>query len=215
MVMEQIQIIFEKGGVMMIPLGICSFLVVLITIERLLFLRKGKLVSSVFYEQWRKWFSSNMSLDHKPKVLRRSVLSGIFHPISTFFPLGGNRLEERISDLSRKEKHKLEQGLVFLDTIAGIAPLFGLLGTALGMVDVFSRLSMAGEAKMEALSSGISQALFTTVAGLFIGIPALIAYNLFTRHVDNILVRAEDQVNALVDEFGDLMTSEPADEVEK
>ena len=212
---EQVQIILEKGGVMMIPLAICSFLVILITVERLLFLRRGKLVSSKYYEQWKKWFSSNMPLNKKPEEQRRSIVGGIFYPISTFFPLGGNRLEERISDLSRKEKHKLEQGLVFLDTIAGIAPLFGLLGTALGMVDVFSRLSLAGEAKMEALSSGISQALFTTVAGLFIGIPALIAYNLFTRHVDNILVRAEDQVNALVDEFGHLMSAEPAGEVGK
>lgn len=209
---EQLQIIFDKGGVMMIPLVICSFLVVLITIERFLFLRKQKLVSTKFYDQWRSWFSSDMSEKEKPGIQNNSVLFHIFHPICTFFPFTGNRLEERLSDLSRKEKHRLEKGLVFLDTIAGIAPLFGLLGTALGMVDVFAQLSLAGEAKMEALSTGISQALFTTVAGLFIGIPALIAYNLFTRHVDNILVTAEDQVNALVDEFGHLMAHELSDE---
>ncbi|MGK0290833.1 MAG: biopolymer transport protein ExbB, partial [bacterium] len=120
-------------------------------------------------------------------------------------PMPHERLEERIADLSRKQKHQLERGMVFLETIAGIAPLFGLLGTALGMVEVFSRLSAMGEAKISALSSGISQALFTTVAGLFIGIPALIAYNLLNRHIQNLLIEAENQINLLVDGFHDQM----------
>ena len=88
-----------------------------------------------------------------------------------------------------------------MDTIAGIAPLFGLLGTALGMVEVFSRLSGSGETKMEALSSGISEALYTTVTGLVIGIPALIAYNLLSRQIDNLLLIADEQVNDLLTEF--------------
>ena len=95
-----------------------------------------------------------------------------------------------------------------MDTIAGIAPLFGLLGTALGMVEVFSRLSITGEAKMSALSSGISQALFTTVAGLCIGIPSLIAFNLLSRHIERILIITEDQLNTLIDEHYTTIVSE-------
>lgn len=205
---EQLELILEKGGMMMVPLSICSFIVVLITLERVLYLRKGRLISTDAYEAWQKWFSSNMATPHPSQGTSNAILDGIFTPISTYFPLSNARLEERIADLSRKEKHKLEKGLVFLDTTAGIAPLFGLLGTALGMVDVFSRLSLAGEAKMEALSIGISQALFTTVAGLFIGIPALIAYNLLSRHVDGILLKVEGQVNTLIDEFGHMMSGE-------
>ena len=94
----------------------------------------------------------------------------------------------------------MEQGLVLLDTIAGVAPLLGLLGTALGMIRVFAQLSTTGAAKMEALSSGISEALFTTVTGLCIGIPALIAANLISRHIDNLMLNLEDQLNQLLDE---------------
>ncbi len=191
---------------MMFPLAVCSFLVVLITLERLFILRKKRLVSQDDYEYWQNWFKtqSNATPAEDPN---RSLLGQIIGPVAEFFPMRSNRLEERISDLSRKEKHKLERGLVFLDTIAGVAPLFGLLGTALGMVDVFSQLSTIGEAKMEALSSGISEALFTTVTGLFIGIPALVAYNLLSRHIDSILISVEEYVNLILDEFGSQIIS--------
>ncbi len=185
----------------MIPLAVCSFLVLLITLERLLILRNGRLISKKYLKNWKQWFQSDMRHTALPNKKKPSILNCMLVPLIHYFPLPQSRLEERLADISRKEKHRLERGLVILDTIAGIAPLFGLLGTALGMVEVFSRLSVAGEAKMSALSSGISQALFTTVAGLCIGIPALIAYNLFSRHVESILLTAEDQLNQLIDEF--------------
>ncbi len=196
---NQLEIILDKGGIMMMPLGLCSFLVVLIIIERMIALRRGKLISDKQFAAWSRW----MDLDFESKALPRfrsgSVLNRILQSISSYLPLPQDRLEERFSDLARREKHKLERGLVLLDTIAGIAPLFGLLGTALGMVEVFSRLSVTSESKMSALSSGISEALFTTVAGLCIGIPSLIAFNLFSRHIDKVLITTEDQLNQLID----------------
>ncbi len=183
----------------MIPLAACSFIVLLVIIERLLVLRSGRLTSLKAMAAWDTWFANNLDEDKKPKPVLSSVPVSILSSLVDYFPLSRSRLEERITDLGRMEKHRLERGLVFLDTIAGIAPLFGLLGTALGMVEVFSRLSVAGEAKMSALSSGISQALFTTVTGLCIGIPALIAFNLFSRHIEKILIQTEDQINRFID----------------
>ncbi len=196
---EQFNIIMDKGGVMMIPLLICSFIVMLVTLERLFSLRKNRILPGSNLQKWQNWISGGMDPQELPRRCSASIIDAVLHPLSGHLPLGENRLEERMGDLARKEKHRLERGLVFLDTIAGIAPLFGLLGTALGMVEVFSRLSAAGEAKMSALSSGISQALFTTVAGLCIGIPALIGYNLFSRQIERILISAEDQLNSLID----------------
>ncbi len=201
----QIQTILIKGGIMMIPLTICSFLTVFLILERILVLRKGRLVSRKYYVDWKKWFLSSKDAAAIPDSKSPSILTRILFPLATYFPWPRSRFEERISDLTRRQKHRLERGLVFLDTIAGIAPLFGLLGTALGMVEVFSKLSAMEETKMSALSSGISQALFTTVAGLFIGIPALIATNLFSRHIDNLLMATEEQLNSLTDEFFSLM----------
>ncbi len=183
----------------MIPLAVCSFIVLLVIIERLLVLRSSRLVSQKTMSVWDTWFANGLDEGERPKSTSSSVPASILNSLVDYFPLTRSRLEERITDLGRMEKHRLERGLVFLDTIAGIAPLFGLLGTALGMVEVFSRLSIAGEAKMSALSSGISQALFTTVTGLCIGIPALIAFNLFSRHIEKILIQTEDQINRFVD----------------
>lgn len=185
----------------MIPLSICSFLVILIALERVLVLRKNRLLSPHYLKNWKSWFSDGMQLNKIPVTSRSALINQLLLPVVTHLPLSESKVEEKLVDISRKIKNRLERGLVYLDTIAGIAPLFGLLGTALGMVEVFSRLSGSGETKMEALSSGISEALYTTVTGLVIGIPALIAYNLLSRQIDNLLLIADEQVNDLLTEF--------------
>lgn len=196
---QEIEVILVRGGVMMIPLIVCSFLVVLISLERLFILRRNRQVPDRAVTEWKDWFEKMSIQSNHPVPQVRSLPGRVLAGIAGILPLSRERLEERLGDLARIEKHRLERGLVILDTIAGIAPLFGLLGTALGMVEVFSRLSLMDEAKMNALSSGISQALFTTVAGLVIGIPALIAYNLFTRQVASLMITAEEQINQVID----------------
>lgn len=201
--LEQIQIILQKGGVMMLPLGLCSFLILMICIEKLFLLRKRRLIDPKDLQQWKKWFrgkKGQVGKKSRPKN-NSTILNQILFPLAKYFPLPEQRLAERVGDLSRKQKYQLERGLILLETIAGIAPMLGLLGTALGMVDVFAQLSAAEEVRMGMLSAGISQALFTTVAGLFIGIPSLIAYNLFSRKIEGILLQVEDQINDLMDEF--------------
>ncbi len=202
---QQIETILVRGGIMMIPLVICSFLVVLITFERLFILRKSRLVPKRGLSDWQNWFKVWSGLKAHPLPESQTIIGYVMSKTVGLLPLSQNRLEERLGDLARIKKHRLERGLVILDTIAGIAPLFGLLGTALGMVEVFSRLSLMDEAKMNALSSGISQALFTTVAGLMIGIPSLIAFNLFTRRVESLMIAAEDQINSLMDDYYNVM----------
>jgi biopolymer transport protein ExbB len=78
-----------------------------------------------------------------------------------------------------------------LETVAGIAPLLGLLGTVLGMISVFKVIEEMGVGQAKALSGGISEALITTAVGLFIGIPALIAYNYITSRSDNLILDIE------------------------
>lgn len=199
--LNHIETILVRGGIMMIPLLVCSFLVILITLERLFILRRKRQVPDGAYLEWQHWFDGRNESGETSLPMTWTLIGRILEKTVELLPLSRNRLEERLGDLARFEKHRLERGLVILDTIAGIAPLFGLLGTALGMVDVFSRLSLMDEAKMTALSSGISQALFTTVAGLIIGIPALIAYNIFSRQIKSLMITAEDQLNRLVDAY--------------
>ncbi len=199
--LEQLKVIFDRGGIMMFPLVVCSIFVLMITLERMFVLRRGRLVPYRDYTLWRKRFAQGVATDRSSGRRKASILDNILSPLTKSLPMRSGKLNERIGDLSRMERYRLERGMVLLDTIAGVAPLFGLLGTALGMVEVFSKLSAMGEARMEALSSGISEALFTTVAGLFVGIPALVAYNLLSRHIDTVLMKAEEYINLIVDEF--------------
>jgi biopolymer transport protein ExbB len=205
---DQLHSIFVKGGIMMYPLTICSFIVFLITLEKILTVRSSRLLPGKNIQAWNNWFQQTLPPSDMPRSHSASILGTLLQSLASYFPLPQARLEERLSDLMRKEKHKLERGLILLDTIAGIAPLFGLLGTVLGMVEVFSNLSVAGEAKMSALSSGIAQALFTTVAGLCIGIPSLIAFNLLSRQIEKILIHTEDQLNTLIDRHYHLIIKE-------
>ena len=191
--------IIEKGGIMMLPLGLASLIALAITLER--YYSLSRVLPKSVFKDWQGFFKEKNTLPEAAKsVAKEAALSQVLTPLVPLLPLPVSRLEERFSDLSRKEKNKMEQGLVLLDTIAGVAPLLGLLGTALGMIRVFAQLSTTGAAKMEALSSGISEALFTTVTGLCIGIPALIAANLLSRHIDNLMLNLEDQLNQLLDE---------------
>ncbi len=222
--------IIEKGGVMMLPLGLASLMALAIILERVFTLWRMRVFPQASFDSWAEFIraelapkqntkeSDSKELDSKesgagPVSLdelspETDALSQVLNPLVPHLPLPVSRLEERFSDLSRKVKNEFEQSLVMLDTIAGIAPLLGLLGTALGMIRVFAQLSTTGAAKMEALSAGISEALFTTVTGLCIGIPALIAANLLVRHIDNLMLQLEDQLNQLLDENYDFFVQE-------
>ncbi|MBN1349761.1 MotA/TolQ/ExbB proton channel family protein [candidate division KSB1 bacterium] len=107
-------------------------------------------------------------------------------------------LKEIIIDQGRQETRVLERGLVTLETIAGIAPLLGLLGTVLGMIDVFDVISNSKVVLAEKLSGGISKALLTTVAGLTIGIPSLAAYNYLVSKAETLILEIEKFSSALM-----------------
>ena len=110
-----------------------------------------------------------------------------------------DEIKEKIIDQGRQESGKMEKGLVVLETVAGISPLMGLLGTVLGMIEVFQVISEQGLGQTQNLSSGISQALITTVVGLTIAIPALIAYNYLNHKVENLILEIEDYSRKLLD----------------
>ena len=93
-------------------------------------------------------------------------------------------VRQAMEDVGRREVARLSRFLVILETVAAAGPLLGLLGTVFGMIEVFSVISIAGVGHAGLLSGGIAEALITTAAGLTIGVPALIAYNLFDSRVD-------------------------------
>jgi biopolymer transport protein ExbB len=102
--------------------------------------------------------------------------------------------EEKVLDIQatgRQEARVLERMLVVLEIITAITPLLGLLGTVLGMSQVFDVIAEVGLGETKAFSSGIAQALRTTIVGLGVAIPSLIAYTSFDKKVDNLILEME------------------------
>ncbi len=194
--------LFQKGGIMMYPLALCSMLVVAVFMERLWSLRKKKVLIPEIV--------TVLEQVKKPEDLSivRSVCEKFLGPFGAIViacidnrDMPVEELRLTIEDEGRQQVRKLTQGLGILETVAGIAPLLGLLGTVLGMIEVFSIIEQLGVGQAKALSGGISEALVTTAVGLFIGIPALVAYNFLNSRSEGLILDIEKYTVLMVNKI--------------
>jgi biopolymer transport protein ExbB len=107
-------------------------------------------------------------------------------------------MRDMLVDAGRQKTAVLERHLVWLQTIAQAAPLLGLLGTVLGMIQMFASISLSGLGDPQALSGGISQAIITTAIGLGIGIPSLVTYNVLAAKTESLVAEIEAYAGHLV-----------------
>ncbi len=187
--------ILISGGPVMIPLGILSLVALAIIIERLWVLRSSNFLQSTTVETLSGLLASGK--------FRAAIDYCRRHPgpfTDLVSALVDNRqapyeeLKEILEDTGRLQLMGLQRGLPALATIVGGAPLLGLLGTVLGMIKIFSVVATAGSGITEQLSSGISQALITTAAGLVIAIPALFTHSYLESRAVGILSEIEAQI---------------------
>lgn len=122
-------------------------------------------------------------------------------------------MKDAIEDTGRHVALRLEKYLNTLGTIAAISPLLGLLGTVVGMIQVFSVMTSVGVGDPGQLAGGISKALITTAAGITVAIPSLFFYRYFRGRVDELVVDMEQEALKLVDAFHG--TAAPAGEKPK
>lgn len=108
-------------------------------------------------------------------------------------------LKEVLEEVGRQEVAHLDRFIGALGLIAAISPLLGLLGTVIGMIEVFQVISVEGVGKADVLAGGISKALNTTAAGLSVAIPALVAYRLFEARVDRFVIEIEQHALRFVE----------------
>lgn len=184
--------LFKSGGIMMYPLLLSSIIGVTIILERFIVLRKKKiLVPEIMAVLDKINEIENFSLV-------RSVCEKFTGPFSQITmacidnrDLPQEELRILIEEEGRQQVRTLNRGLGVIETIAGIAPLMGLLGTVLGMIKVFDIIQSLGVGQARALSGGISEALITTATGLMIGIPALIFYNYLNSRSESLILDIE------------------------
>ncbi len=199
------------GGPIMIPIFICSVIALAVVLERMVSLRRSRIMRPELIEVIDAIRGPE---DIQVIYNRCDVIKGPFSNIirRTISNTHLSR-EEKVLDIQatgRQEARSLERMLVVLEIITAITPLLGLLGTVLGMSQVFDVISEVGLGQTKAFSGGIAQALRTTIIGLGVAIPSLIAYSSFDRKVDNLILEMEKYSMSLLNKIytvdGDMKT---------
>jgi biopolymer transport protein ExbB len=191
--------IVKAGGIMMAPIIIASIIAIAIIVERLWTLQRDRVLPRELFERVWQWVESGQLLDKHVQALQQNS------PLGKVLAAGlANRhrprevMREAIEDAGRHVIHELERFLSALGTIAGIAPLLGLLGTVFGMIRTFNSITTTGIGNPATLASGIAEALVATAAGLTVAIPSLICFRLLRRRVDGLVVEMEKEAIKLV-----------------
>ena len=192
--------LFKAGGLLMLPLFICSVIAIAIIAERFWSLRTKRIAPEGLVKQIWQWLRYNQIDSHRIKTLQNeSALGQVLAAGLTNRNNSREITKESIEDVGRHVTQSLERNLNTLGTIAAISPLLGLLGTVVGMIKVFAVITTEGVGNPETLAGGISEALITTAAGLVIAIPSLIFYRYFRGKINQLVVDMEEQALKLVE----------------
>jgi len=111
-------------------------------------------------------------------------------------------IKEMVEEAGRQEVAHLDRYLNFLGSIAGVAPLLGLLGTVIGIMHAFAAIGMVGMGDPKALAGGIAEALITTAGGLSVAIPSLLFYRYFRGRVETLVLATEKEALKLINLLG-------------
>jgi biopolymer transport protein ExbB len=187
---------------LMLPILICSLVAMGIVCERFWTLRRERLAPAGLVGRVQGMVKKG-SLDQAQlqQLASDSPLGRILATGLANARHGRDIMKESIEEVAAQVVHDLERFLNTLGTVAAITPMLGLLGTVVGMIDVFSAIMLHGAGDTALLAGGISKALITTAAGLSVAIPAMFFHRFFVRRVEEITVAMEQQAIHLVDLF--------------
>ena len=190
-----------KGGWIMIILALLSVLCVYIFFERLVVIRKASKVDPVFMDRIHDYVKN----DELKSAINYCRITNT--PAANMIEKGLERIDRPAAEVQATlenagnlEVAKLEKGLPIMATISSGAPMIGFLGTVLGMVRAFWEMANAGNnIDITLLSSGIYEAMITTVGGLIVGIVAMFAYNYLVARVNDVTNVLEAQTLSFMD----------------
>src|ERR1700746_956813 len=201
---ENVQDFFLKGGVFMGFLLAISFGAVTVILLRLFALRRRAVIPFLIERE-----IDRLKPGDDPEHLRH-LIQDDSSPLSRIVevavrPYNATKQEtlEVVQSRARQEIVRMESGLVILEIIVGIAPLLGLLGAVTGLVKVFSNIGsgVMSTSDLKGIASGIGEALSTTIVGLAIAIPALVAFSYFSRRVERLAVEMESLLTDLIEKI--------------
>ncbi len=202
--------IIRSGGPLMIPIGVCSFLLLTFVFERTVSLRRRRIIPKPFVTRFVEQLN-NGELD-RDKALGLCEENG--SPVSKVFAAAVRKwdhpaveVEQAIIDAGERVTNGLRRNLRVLNGLATVSPLLGLLGTVVGMIRAFNSIASSDAlGRPELLAAGISEALLTTAAGLSVAIPALICYMFFVSRVDKLIIHIDALGQEIVGPISDEKT---------
>jgi biopolymer transport protein ExbB len=190
----------QAGGWLMIPILLCSVIAVAIVVERTWTLRHRKVIpEKLLTGIWNLLSNDALTEKHISEIENGSPLGRVLAAGLINRHLSRDLIRESIEENGRHVVHEMERFMSTLGTISTIAPLLGLLGTVIGMIRVFTAITVIGIGDPAQLAGGISEALITTAAGLTVAIPSLIFHRHLKRKIDELVVAMEQEAMKLVE----------------
>jgi biopolymer transport protein ExbB len=187
--------VLHEGGPLLIPIGVCSFILLVFVFERAVSLRHGRVIPRPFVRRFLEQLREE-KLTPEEALIRceesRSPVAEVFEAAVRKWGRSSVEVEQAIIDAGERVSNGLRRYLRLFNGISTISPLLGMLGTVVGMIQAFNSIATADAmGRPELLAAGISQALLTTAAGLTVAIPALIAYLFFVSRVDRLIIEID------------------------
>lgn len=193
----------SAGGPLMIPLGICSLIVMALSLERMIALRRSRVIPRPFVRRFTECVEDGqLSYDEAAQICDDfdCPVAEVFHAAVKRWGRPVIEIEQAVMDAGDRVTDSLRKFLRVFHAISNIAPLLGLLGTVLGMIQAFETMaSPESMGRPELLASGISVALVTTASGLCVAIPAYLAYMYFTSRADKYLGDIDSLCQKVID----------------
>jgi biopolymer transport protein ExbB len=191
--------IIKAAGWPIYPLILASIVTLAIIVERLWVLRSNVIAPPELLPEVQRWLGQGgVNKDALAKLQQHSLLGEIFASALSNASSSREVVKESIEETGRAVAHKLEKNLTTLGTIATVSPLLGLLGTVIGMVELFGAFTTTGH-DVAQFARGISVALYNTAGGIVVAVPAMIFYRFFRGRVDGLIVEMEQQAIKLVE----------------
>jgi biopolymer transport protein ExbB len=182
-----------KGGVMMIPLALMLVLAIYVLIERLIVLGRASKKNDAL-------MSSLKDLIHKGNIdSAKAMCTALNTPEAAMIEKGLNRIGQPIQDIreamnetAEVEIGKLEKNMGILNITGRIAPMFGFIGTIIGVIKIFYDIALAKTVEIEVISTGLYQKMITSCSGLVVGVLAFVAYHWLNTKIDKLAHRMEE-----------------------
>lgn len=194
--------VFYQGGFFMYLILLLSIGMVYLVVDAFLVIRTKKLMPPDIVEQLKEKMHKDTVAEAETVCEENScALTRIVGAGLRVWNRGKVAVEETLAEHGAREVSALRTRVSYLNTIATIAPMLGLLGTVSGMIKAFGTIGMVGMGKASELANAISEALLTTAGGLIVAIPAMAIFFFLRDRVNSIMVTVEDTIGELIEQL--------------